>query len=197
MKKIVVTLFLLMSFTLIFAQSSEHLKFKGVPIDGTLSEYVLKMKQVGFQLIETDDGVALLEGEFAGYRDCMVGVKTLQKKDLVHEIVVLFPSQDKWSGLSYDYERLKTMLTKKYGNPAECVEQFVNTPIYIDIDDDNDKLREVENDHCEYYSVYNIDNGSILLTISNDGYLFGCRVKLFYSDKINSEKFDNAAMEDL
>lgn len=45
--------------------------------------------------------------------------------------------------------------------------------------------------------MYNTDNGSILLTISNDGYLFGCRVKLFYSDKINSEKFDNAAMEDL
>lgn len=27
-----------------YAQSSEHLKFKGVPIDGTLSEYVSKMK---------------------------------------------------------------------------------------------------------------------------------------------------------
>lgn len=113
MKKIVVTLFLLMSFTLTFAQSSDHLKFKGVPIDGTLSEYVLKMKQAGFQLIETDDGEAVLEGEFAGYSDCMIGVKTLQKQDLVHEIVVLFPSQDKWSGLSYDYERLKSMLTKK------------------------------------------------------------------------------------
>lgn len=120
-----------MSFTLIFAQSSEHLKFKGVPIDGTLSEYVSKMKQAGFQLVGTDDGVALLEGEFAGYRGCMVGVKTLQKKDLVHEIVVFFPSQDKWSGLSYDYERLKTMLTKKYGNPAECVEQFVNRQLIL------------------------------------------------------------------
>ena len=27
-----------------YAQSSEHLKFKGVPSDGTLSEYVSKMK---------------------------------------------------------------------------------------------------------------------------------------------------------
>ena len=61
-----------------FAQTTEHLKFKGVPIDGTLSEYVLKMKQAGFQLIETDDGVAVLEGEFAGYRDCMIGVKTFK-----------------------------------------------------------------------------------------------------------------------
>ena len=27
---------------------SEHLSFKGVPIDGTLNEYVLKMKAAGF-----------------------------------------------------------------------------------------------------------------------------------------------------
>ena len=99
-----------------FSQTTEHLKFKGVPIDGTLNEYVAKMKQVGFQLVETDDGVALMSGEFAGYRDCLVGVKTLQKQNLVHEIVVVFPSQDKWSGLSYDYDRLKTMLSKNLGN---------------------------------------------------------------------------------
>lgn len=192
MKKIVVTLFLLMSFTLIFAQTSEHLKFKGVPIDGTLSEYVSKMKQAGFQLIETDDGEAVLEGEFAGYSDCMIGVKTLQKQDLVHEIVVLFPSQDKWSGLSYDYERLKSMLTKKYGEPDECVEKFVDPYMA-----DNLKMHEVRMDRCEYYSIYNVDDGSIILSIENFGYPFGCSVGLWYSDKINSEKFDNAAMEDL
>ena len=56
---------------------------------------------------------------------------------------------------------------------------------------------EVENDHCNYYSIYDVDNGSIILSIVNDGVLYGCRVKLFYSDKINSEKFDDAAMEDL
>ena len=65
------------------------------------------------------------------------------------------------------------------------------------IEDDNDKMREVVMNNCKYYSIYNTDNGSITLTISNDGYEFGCRVKLFYTDKINSEIFDNAAMEDL
>jgi hypothetical protein len=55
----------------------------------------------------------------------------------------------------------------------------------------------VEDNHCEYYSKYDTNNGSISLTISNDGYEFGCRVKLFYKDKTNSEIFDEAAMEDL
>ena len=196
MKKIIATLsFLMILISSSFAQNSEHLKFKGVPIDGTLNDYVSKMKQAGFVLEGTEDGVALLSGEFAGYSDCVVGVKTLQKLNLVHEIVVLFPPQDKWVGLSYDYERLKTMLTKKYGKPYECMEKF-NAPSYM-IEDDNDKMREVVMNNCIYYSTYNTDNGSITLTISNDGYELACKVKLFYTDKINSEIFDNAAMEDL
>lgn len=196
MKKIIATfLFLMVLISSSFAQSSEHLKFKGVPIDGTLNEYVSKMKQAGFVLEGTEDGVAMLSGEFAGYSDCIVGVKTLQKLNLVHEIVVLFPSQDKWAGLSYDYKRLKTMLTKKYGEPDKCMEKF-NAPSYM-IEDDNDKMYQVKMNNCKYHSIFNTDNGSITLMISNEGYDNSCRVKLFYGDKINSEIFDNAAMEDL
>lgn len=196
MKKIIITLSLLMVLmSSSFAQSSEHLKFKGVPIDGTLNEYVNKMKQAGFYYETTEDGIALLSGEFAGYSDCIVGVKTLQKLNLVHEIVVLFPSQDKWAGLNYDYERLKTMLTKKYGEPDECIERF-NAPSYMTMDD-NAKMYQVKSNNCEYYSKYDTNNGSISLTISNDGYEFGCRVKLFYTDKTNSAIFDDAVMEDL
>lgn len=191
MKKIIITLSLLMVImSSSFAQNSEHMKFKGVPIDGTLDEYVSKMKQTGFVLEGIEDGIAMLSGEFAGYSDCVVGVKTLQKLNLVHEIVVLFPPQDKWAGLSYDYKRLKTMLTKKYGEPNECVE-------WCGGHDDNSKMHEVIMDRCKYHSIFNTDNGSITLMISNEGYDNSCRVKLFYGDKINSEIFDNAAMEDL
>lgn len=194
MKKLIITFSFLMILLSSFAQSSEHLKFKGVPIDGTLDEYVAKMKQAGFNHKVTEDGVALLSGEFAGYSDCIVGVKTLQKLNLVHEIVVLFPTQDKWAGLSYDYERLKTMLSKKYGEPDKCVERF-NAPSYM-ITDDNHKMYQVENNNCEYYSIYSTDSGTIILKIDNEKYNV-CRIKLFYTDKINSEIFDDAAMEDL
>lgn len=199
MKKIVVTLFLLMSFTLTFAQSSEHLKFKGVPIDGTLSEYVSKMKQAGFQLVEIDDGVALLEGEFAGYRDCMVGVKTLQKLDLVYEVSVIFPMQNEWSGLNDNYESLKLMLSQKYGEPIECVEEITFLK-----EKTKDEINKIMMDDiaffyhigmCTWYSVFKTLNGDIDLSIENKG--FNCFVFLSYSDKINGNKHKDAAMEDL
>lgn len=198
MKKFIVSSTLMIIVLTSFAQSnSEHLTFKGVPIDGTLGEYVAKMKSAGFIHIGTENSVAFLSGEFAGYRDCMIGVKSLKKPNLVHEIVVLFPTQDTWRGLDYDYSRLKSMLSKKYGEPDKCVEKFINTPSYINLNDENDKMYEVKNNHCEYYSIFNVKNGSISLSIGYDGILVGCRAKLWYSDKINSVVFEEAAMEDL
>ncbi len=193
MKKIVVTLFLLMSFTLIFAQSSEHLKFKGVPIDGTLSEYVSKMKQAGFQLIGTDDGVALLEGEFAGYRGCLIAVSTLKSVNVVNTIGVVFPARENWSSLEGDYEHLKSMLTEKYGEPSDVVEKFQG---YGDPQTDQEKWINIMTDNYTWYTIFETENGDIQLSLEKGDYgeYF---VLLKYFDKINTEAVRSAAMEDL
>ena len=193
MKKIVVTLFLLMSFTLIFAQSSEHLKFKGVPIDGTLNEYVSKMKQAGFQLIGTDDGVALLEGEFAGYRGCLIAVSTLKSVNVVNTIGVVFPARENWSSLEGDYEHLKSMLTEKYGEPSDVVEKFQG---YGDPQTDQEKWINIMTDNYTWYTIFETEDGDIQLSLEKGDYgeYF---VLLKYFDKINTEAVRSAAMEDL
>ncbi len=193
MKKIVVTLFLLMSFTLTFAQSSEHLKFKGVPIDGTLNEYVSKMKQAGFQLVGTDDGVALLEGEFAGYRGCLIAVSTLKSVNVVNTIGVVFPAREDWSSLEGDYEHLKSMLTEKYGKPADVVEKFQG---YGNPQTDQEKWINLITDNCTWYTIFETKNGDIQLSLEKGDYgeYF---VLLKYFDRINTEAVRSAAMEDL
>lgn len=105
-----ILLFLFCTTTLTFAQTSEHLIFKGVPIDGTLSEYVSKMEEAGFTKIEIDDGLAMLQGDFASYKDCIIGVATLDKKDLVSKISIIFPESSKWSTLSSNYYYLKELI---------------------------------------------------------------------------------------
>ena len=50
--------------------------------------------------------------------------KNLKEKDLVYKIGVIFPEQDKWSGLSTNYYDLKNMLIEKYGKPIEELEKF-------------------------------------------------------------------------
>jgi hypothetical protein len=79
MKTIFLTAVIILTTIISFAQSqtSQHLAFKGVPIDGTLAEYVSIMKQNGFTQIGTEDGVALLKGDFASYKGCIVGAYCL------------------------------------------------------------------------------------------------------------------------
>jgi hypothetical protein len=75
-------------------ENAAHMTFKGIPINGTLSEYVIKLKSAGFNHIGTEDGLAILEGDFAGHKNCMIGVSTLDGKDLVSHISIIFPEKE-------------------------------------------------------------------------------------------------------
>lgn len=175
----------------VFAQ--DHLKFKGVPIDGTREEFVKKMKAAGFSEIGTEDAVTLLNGEFAGYKECYVGVYTLQKKNLVSKIGVMFQTSNTWSYLHGTYSNLVDMLTEKYGKPTKQVERFNS---YANPTNDGDRMIQVELDNCEYYTTYELKNGSIQVSIEHKSYGNNF-VFLIYEDSINGEDTRKAAMDDL
>ncbi|NLM18656.1 MAG: hypothetical protein GX217_01370 [Clostridiaceae bacterium] len=193
MKTFFLTLIFTLTTMLTFAQKSEHLTFKGVPIDGTLNEFVSKMKQNGFTHLGTEDGTAILNGDFAGYKDCYVGVSTLKQNDLVHKIAVIFPDNDTWSTLSGNYFDLKKMLTEKYGEPSDVVEKF---DTYWQPRDDKSRMYQVGMDRCKYYSIWQTDKGEIQLSIDHNS-VTSCFVKLAYFDKINSDKIKAKAKDDL
>jgi hypothetical protein len=190
MKKIIILGIVAFTSMISFAQnqSSQHLSFKGVPIDGTLSQYVAKMKQSGFTMLGTEDGIAILEGDFAGYKGCTIGVGTLKGKDLVSKITVIFPKRNTWSTLYGNYASLKKMLTEKYGEPTESVEEFQSK--YVN--DDRNKMYAVKMDRCKYYAIYETEKGSIELSINHESY-----VVLSYFDKINGDIIKAKALDDL
>lgn len=191
MKKSIYSIILVFVTLLNFAQSSEHLLFKGVPIDGTLLQYINKMKENGLSLIQSKDGTAFLKGDFAGYKDCIVGVSTLNQKDLVHKIGVVFPDNDSWSSLSNYYFNIKDLLIEKYGEPTNVVEKFDE-----ETDDDNMKFLKVKLDNCTYFSTWQTDKGDIQLSIKHSSFS-SCFIKLTYFDKINGEKIKAKAKSDL
>lgn len=181
------------SFAQTNADTSKHLTFKGVPLNGTLDQYVLKMKQNGFKHLSTKDDVAMLQGDFAGYKSCYVGVSTLKQKDLVYKIGVLFPERDTWSTLSGNYFDLKQMLTEKYGQPTDVLEKF---DTHSEPRDDESKMYAVKFDNCKYYSIWEVDKGEIQLSIDHNS-VTSCFVKLAYFDKSNSEIIKKKAIDDL
>ena len=193
MKTKLLILFFAFLSNIIFGQSAEHLTFKGVPIDGKIDDYTAKMKQNGFDHLGTEDGVAMLKGDFAGYKDCIVGVSTLKDKDLVNKIGVLFPETEAWSVLSENYFKLKELLTEKYGRPSDYKETFET---YSQPKDDGSKMLDVKLDHCKYYSIWQTDKGEIQLSIEHQS-RGGGYVKLGYFDKINGSIIRDKAKDDL
>ena len=194
MKKALIISLLAMLSVISFAQTeSRHLTFKNVPIDGTLNEFVTNMKAQGF-IANVDRGrKATLYGDFAGYKDCKIYVYTLQNKDLVSTIGVQFPECSTWSALEGNYLKLKAMLTQKYGNPAEVVEEFSES-YYLK--DDRTKLLGLKSDKCNYSATYKTDKGHLVLKIMRDDYS-DAHVILSYYDKINGLEVEAASMEDL
>lgn len=194
MKKIFCSLLVLLITTTTFAQTeSPHLTFKGVPIDGTLNEYVQKMKQKGFDYLGTENGIAILTGDFAAYKGCTIGVVTLKQKDLVSKITVIFPNCETWGALASNYFSLKEMLTEKYGKPADVTEEFQG---YSEPSDDNSRMREVKMDRCKYITTFETPKGEIQLYIGHNS-MMSCYVMLSYFDRVNGDVIRANAMDDL
>ena len=82
MKQFLLTLLLTFAVGIGYAQT-EHMKFKGIPMEGTLQSFTNQLKTKGFMPIGIKDGVSLLKGEFAGYKDCTIGAVADKPKSVI------------------------------------------------------------------------------------------------------------------
>lgn len=172
---------------------AQHLTFKGVPITGTLKEFTNAMIQKGFHHELTQDGLAVFSGDFAGYKDCSFGVLTLHNQDMVNRVSVFFSDHDTWSSLQHQYEILKSLLTKKYGDPAEWSERFTSMLITSDYD----KISALRSGEYYWYTKFITENGEIRVSLVEGMEYHTGRVCLIYYDKTNTEKARQAAFDDL
>ncbi len=191
MKKLLIVLILLAGMNA--AAQNGHMMFKGIPIDGNLTTFVNKLKQKGFSVLQSENGVAMLKGDFAGQKNCVVGVYEHESK-IVNRVVVMFPSKDTWTYLYNDYRDLKDMLTEKYGEPAGVQEEFPDASTYNF--NDSDRMHEVRMGRCRYICDWETENGSIELRIDHQ-MMLGCMVVLLYIDGENDSKVRARAIDDL
>ena len=190
MKRILLAMMLFTVLT-VSAQTG-HLTFKGIPVDGTLNEFVGKLKQKGLTHLGTEQGVAVLKGEFAAYKGCTIAA-VAHESGSVYRVAVMFPPKDSWIHLYDDYVSLKEMLTQKYGEPESVIEEFQS---YGGVDNDNMKMHYVKYDKCRYITDFTTDGGAIELRIDHNDRL-ECYVILIYEDTMNGDKVRSSAIDDL
>ena len=189
MKKAILCLFVLLTAGLM---AQQNMTFKGVEIDGPLDKFVKALEAEGFAREGEENGVVVMRGDFAGYNDCEIAVISSEEDGGVDAVGVMFHEREEWPVIEVDYNRLKEMLTAKYGRPYPVVEEFQGRTF----DDNKIKFSFLTSDRCKWISIFEMDRGRIELFMqqtSEDK----AAVILKYYDYKNTDVTRSSIMDDL
>lgn len=188
MKKLVLSILAVMAMETAAMAQSVHQKFMGIPMEGTVAQFSQKLQQKGMKKLTTKEGVDVFEGSFATYTDCTIFVVGNDAK-AVTKVCVIFPSKDRWSDLSSNYDAIKGLLTQKYGEPSAVVEEVRASYSKEDV------MHHLMMDHATWACGWNTDQGKIELEIKVINY--ACMVVLSYYDQASQQDAIDKVLEDL
>ena len=117
MKRITLLIATLLISAMSFSQ--EHMKFKGIPMDCTVKQFMAKLMLEGFKYVETnEDGLITMAGHFAG-DDVLLWLFD-NTDGMISAVCVVMDYNDlSWGSISEDLDFYKDNLTKKYGRPSK------------------------------------------------------------------------------
>ena len=179
MKKIIITLTLL--FVSVCGMAQEHLSFKGIPIEGSMTEFCQKLKAKGFTSIGRENNLTLFSGDFTG-RKATVGVTATDDGKNVFAVIVLFDPSGEWNALVNTYDYYKDLYTRKYGKPTISKE---NNPARSD--SNTALMAEVHQGTVVYGSAWEVTGGDIQLSIEKSSGIYEGMVMIRYRDSQNVE----------
>lgn len=172
---------------------TDHLTFQGIPLDGNMDTFVYQLEKKGYSFVSDGDHVCLYEGKFAN-TDVSILVLTTPLSGLVHSVFVQMKEKT-WNSAKATYYKFKDLLTRKYGNIIEEIEQFYD-PYY---DGDGYELTAIQNGCCVYSTHFKVQHGVIGVMISSNDEFDG--VIMSYRDdknsRINDGEDDQIAFDDI
>lgn len=179
MKRILLTLAL--SLIMVGAYAQEHLSFKGIPIEGSMSSFCQKLQSKGLTKLGSDNNITLFVGDFTGRQATFVVGASDDGKN-VHSVVVIFDASDDWKNIVGTYDYYKDLYTRKYGKPTVNRE---NNPSRSD--SNTNLMHELSQGTVTYASSWDVTGGKIELSIEkSDSYGEGI-VVIRYRDALNIE----------
>ena len=175
-----------------YAQSnSEHLSFKGIPIEGSMSEFCQKLKAKGFTSIGSENNLALFMGDFTG-RNATIGVTATDDGKNVFAVGVLFDPSGEWNTLVNTYSYYKDLYTRKYDKPTISKEK---NPAFLD--SNTALMAEVHQGRVVWASVWEVTGGDIKLSIEKTSGIYEGMVVIRYRDSQNVETKIQKDLEDI
>lgn len=180
-------------------KTTEHLKFMGIPMDGSPVAFANKLKSKGFTLKDSPSpNVIWMTGTFAGVSNSDIFIYKSPSSANVYRVRVTFPEQDSWSQLEMRYSKFKDWLSQKY-LLIESKEEFQG----YSPERDSSKMTKLILGDCSYWSTYGASTldgtflGSVhleIMSISGENKGF---VGVEYEDYLNGENAKQGFLDDL
>lgn len=168
----------LLLFTLLFSSlimnAEGHLKFMGVEINGKANIFVEKMKAKGFRVKDNLENAFVMNGKFAG-SNAQLFILYSPITKTVCKVVAYFEEKDNWDSLKSQYLKLKEAYDTKY--PIVSAFDFFCYPYN---EGEGDEMTAVKLDKCRYSTFYELQEGMIVIKISEFA-----QVSVAYEDSKN------------
>ena len=139
--------------------AQEHLTFKGIPIEGSMTSFCQKLKTKGFTQIGKNNNVTIFTGDFTG-RTATVGVGASDDGKNVFSVIVFFDASDEWNILVDTYNYYKDLYTRKYGEPSASIEKNPSLR-----ESNTAKMHEVHQGTATWDTDWYVTCGTIKLSI--------------------------------
>lgn len=156
--------------------SSNHISFHGISLSETREEIVNKLKSKGYQVIETNNKLVELSGEYIGLDNAEIRVFG-RPNSYVSEVAVNI-NNTFFSLYKANEEHVLSLLTKKYGEPVQAIRN------YSDCDEFDGLLlfKNIDENKIEALDYkWNVKGGNIHVTT-----IMGS-LRIDFVDEINAE----------
>lgn len=154
-----------------FAQTSGHLEFEGVPVNGKVDDVVMALKAKKFKQI---DESSTLKGKVMGQKATIVVASTPDGSS-VYLILVNCETKKSWEHVRTCFESMKMQLRLRYGDPVLYKEEF-DSPLA-----EADPIKALQYGNCTFIDHFKAPGGEIILSIGKDAV-----VQIYYVDTTNA-----------
>jgi hypothetical protein len=161
MKKVLIVVAAVLLSISALAQA-EHLKFKGIPIDGEYKAFAEQLVQKGFKQIETSADGIVLSGNFMAIPGVMVLIYPDPTSKRVSSVCAMIEAGDNWAKIEAKYYDVIDIYKEKYGEPTQHIEEFT-----VDVhNDDYFRKSALHDGQCNYKSLWETEGGRIVLSLA-------------------------------
>ncbi len=187
MKKVyVIAALVFISIGAIAQVKTKHLEFEGVPINGSVDDFLYELPRENYEVWQERVTEITLEAIAGVYKDWFISVGFIPESKFVYKVDgwLLSKDDDKIDILS-EYEDQKKRLIDTYGNPSYSEEKFSIDSILVDsvVSNGSVQLKYETNKKYNYKTEFELPLGIIRLCLNT--YL-----KVEYIDSANSALYD-------